>query len=174
MKNLNSLPKTRKKIKEEKQALAKNSFEEILKLTKEKINNSPVHIKDTRTEKYKKLKKEKEEKKPIIPILENDEVKTTKVNTNIFNYEPIPKIEKINLYVAYNIYTAYIINKNDKEITNFLNTIFGDKDYDYFIQSETRITKNKKTYKILMVEDKNNFKYTLWFDITNLIYSFPA
>ena len=51
--------------------------------------------------------------------------------------------------------------------------IFGDKDYDYFTHSET-ITEAKHIqrdtmhkFKVLCVEDQEDVKHQLWFNITN-------
>jgi hypothetical protein len=68
--------------------------------------------------------------------------------------------------------TAFIIHKRIDEIYSFLGYYFGNKNGDYFIGNENTLTSiingTRKRYKCIIVEDKNHFTYTLWFDLTNI------
>ncbi len=72
--------------------------------------------------------------------------------------------------------TAFVIHKNVNELHNILGHFFGNKQGDYFILNETTNTTYRdnirKRYKTILVEDKNNFRYVLWFDLSllGLIY----
>jgi hypothetical protein len=69
---------------------------------------------------------------------------------------------------------AFIIQKHLlREMHSILNQHFGREDMDYFIHSEntstmTRWPSFRKKYKIVLIEDKNGFKYNIWFDLTAL------
>jgi len=59
-----------------------------------------------------------------------------------------------------------------REMHSILNQHFGREDMDYFIHSENTSTLTRpgvrKKYKIVLIEDKNGFKYNIWFDLTAL------
>lgn len=68
--------------------------------------------------------------------------------------------------------TAFIIQSHINEVDKILTTYFGSNNGDYFILNENTTTfiKNnqRKRYKCILVEDKYNYRYILWFDVTNL------
>lgn len=68
--------------------------------------------------------------------------------------------------------TAFVINKRIQEMEYILKRYFGPNNGDYFVGSENTSTSNfngqRKRYRCASVEDKNGFKYFLWFDVTNL------
>ncbi len=68
--------------------------------------------------------------------------------------------------------TAFILNRRIEEMHSILGKIFGYKNGDYFISNENTSTSFKdgvrRRHKFVWIEDKNGFKYGLWFDMTNL------
>lgn len=68
--------------------------------------------------------------------------------------------------------TAFVVQSHINEMYKILAAHFGPNNGDYFVLNEntTTSTKNnqRKRYKCILVEDKYNFRYMLWFDLTNL------
>ncbi len=68
--------------------------------------------------------------------------------------------------------TAFIIERRNEEIFSILGKYFGFRNGDYFVGNENTLTSHsngqRKRYKCIIVEDRNGFTYTLWFDITSL------
>lgn len=69
--------------------------------------------------------------------------------------------------------TAFLIQKSSsREIGAILNRHFGRADFDFFIHSENTYTLpykgRRKKYKCILVEDKNGFRYSIWFDLSLL------
>lgn len=69
--------------------------------------------------------------------------------------------------------SAFLIQKSaSREIRYILNKHFGNADFDYFVHSENTYTLpykgKRKKYKCILVEDKNGFKYNIWFDLSNV------
>ena len=68
--------------------------------------------------------------------------------------------------------TAFVLNKRIDEMHSILGKIFGDKNGDYFVSNEnTSVTYRegmRRRHRFIWIEDKNGFKYGLWFDLTNL------
>ena len=68
--------------------------------------------------------------------------------------------------------TAIVIDRHIQEMYNILGNIFGAKAGDYFIGSENTMTitslGKRKRMKCVLIEDKNGFKYAVWFDISRL------
>ena len=68
---------------------------------------------------------------------------------------------------------AFVIQKSImRETHSILRRHFGEEHLDYFIHAENRSDFSKhgvrRKYKIVLIEDKNGFKYNIWFDLTNL------
>ena len=85
-----------------------------------------------------------------------------------------PIIERIKLPVGLAQNVPFIVKKTEREIYSFLETYFGSKEGDYFILNELTQTKRTKEglkrIKGILLEDKNNFRYLIWFDTTALSY----
>ena len=68
--------------------------------------------------------------------------------------------------------TAFVLNRRIEEMHSILGKIFGYNNGDYFISNENTSTTFKdgmrRRHKFVWIEDKNGFKYGLWFDMTNL------
>jgi len=77
----------------------------------------------------------------------------------------------INFDVGTTKTTAFVVQRRIEEIYSFLNQYLGNQN-DYFIGSENTLTSTingqRKRFKCIIVEDKNHFTYTLWFDISFL------
>ena len=91
------------------------------------------------------------------------------------NKEPAsPKPEPIILTEGFNKPTAFVIKARMDESQHILNRIFGSNNGDYFVVNEVVSTTYKNNvrerYKCIMVEDKNLFRYFIWFNISNLGY----
>ena len=71
-------------------------------------------------------------------------------------------------------YNPINIQRNEHEITRELNNLFGPADGSYVVLGESNFTSvtdpQRRKYKVVFVEDINGFKYTIWFDATNLSY----
>lgn len=65
-----------------------------------------------------------------------------------------------------------IIEKSEREVSLFLNNQFGSADGDYTVLGDgvqTRTVKGKrKRLKTVLVEDRNNFRYIIYFDLTKI------
>lgn len=70
------------------------------------------------------------------------------------------------------LFTSFKIQKNEREIFRILEEHFGEEDGSYFVIADSifsRYVNGKNSrFKVVKVEDKNHYKYMLWFDITNL------
>ena len=68
--------------------------------------------------------------------------------------------------------SAFIITKRLQEMDGILGHYFGSKNGDYFLLNEITktvfINKQRKRYKGVLLEDKNGFRYNIWFDITSI------
>ena len=90
--------------------------------------------------------------------------------------EPVVKpIAPIRIGHGLTMRDAIVLRKS-YEKSDILRMIFGGIDGDFFIINENTISKystyakRMKKYNIVWVEDKNGFRYTIWFDITALSY----
>ena len=65
--------------------------------------------------------------------------------------------------------TAFLITDSSgefsPEIISVLNNLFGTKDGNYFIHSETTLNQKNKKYKVLYVEDAKKLKHTIYFEL---------
>ena len=68
--------------------------------------------------------------------------------------------------------TAFLVTDSSGEFTssiaNFIEQRYGGKDGDFFILSETTMVSkdhDNKKFKVLYVEDCNNVKHTVYFEI---------
>ena len=68
--------------------------------------------------------------------------------------------------------SAFVIRQRQDEVYMILAQHFGGQNGDYFIVNENTSTTykagRKRRYKCMLVEDKNGFRYGLWFDLTNV------
>jgi len=66
---------------------------------------------------------------------------------------------------------AIFVKSSEKEVSNKLYEIFGQKDGSFYILNENTTTRTiqgqRKKIKSILVEDENKFRYFLWFDLTN-------
>ena len=66
---------------------------------------------------------------------------------------------------------AFVVKYREDEIFTILGQHFGPRNGDYFIVNEntstTYIRGRRRRYRCMLVEDKNGFRYGLWFDITS-------
>lgn len=83
-------------------------------------------------------------------------------------------IQPISLPCGENTNNPAIVSKSEREIFQFLENYFGSNIDDYFVHCENSFIKNTKqgTKKLkgILVEDKNGFRYNIWFDVTNISY----
>lgn len=103
-------------------------------------------------------------------ILEDS--KDKKMSEEIFkDPEPIEKepevLKPIMFEEGFNRNTAFVV-KHERDIRSILNKYFGHLNGDYFIVNEGTSHKSGKPFKTLLVEDKNGFCYTLWFNIEQM------
>jgi hypothetical protein len=79
---------------------------------------------------------------------------------------PIPVIFKQGQFKT----NAFVINRRAEEMHSILGQHFGFQNGDFFIINENTSTcynkGDRKRYKCILVEDKNGFRYGLWFDMT--------
>ena len=80
----------------------------------------------------------------------------------------IPK--RIEFTAGINRQTAFVIQKNEREIADILNSFFGNVDGDYFAFRCVQEKIQNKTYKVFSVQDKNEFSYQIWFDVSNISF----
>lgn len=82
------------------------------------------------------------------------------------------KIEPVNLTQGTTKPTAFIIQKNHHEIHSILGNLFGFNGGDYFVINENTFSSQKhgmrRRHKCISVEDKNGFRYVIWFDLSNI------
>lgn len=69
--------------------------------------------------------------------------------------------------------TAFAIVRRIEEVDHILKGFFGPNNGDYFIINDNTMTTyerriGRKRYRGMLIEDKNGFRYNLWFDVTNL------
>lgn len=68
--------------------------------------------------------------------------------------------------------SAFVIRKHIDETYHILGKLFGYNNGDYFVINEITSTtvKNgqRRRHRCILLEDKNNFRYNIWFDLTNL------
>ena len=94
-------------------------------------------------------------------------------------YEKIPgqeveeaKPEPIQFERGLSKATAFVIQKNLREVDQILEQYFGRGRGAYFASSENTTTSyvnnQRKRFKCMRVEDRNGFGYTLWFDLSLL------
>lgn len=142
-------------------------------------------------DKPKKIKKQDKKEKEQVNELANEILKNTETIDEVYvpdvdeekpktKYSKIPskqqeqiiKIEPVMLDQGTTKQTAFILQKRIQEVDSILNHYFGKQSGDYFVGSENTQTSNvngiRKRYKCVSVEDKNGFKYFIWFDITAL------
>ena len=143
---------------------------------------------DDTPKKAKKLaqKKKKEINELADNILANTAAEDTLDESDIViqpedntKYDPIPGKEEdkpedrrpVQFDQGLTKSSAFIIQKRNEEIGQILDKYFGRRNGDYFIGNEntstTYVNGQRKRYKCIAVEDKNRFRYILWFDITN-------
>lgn len=146
---------------------------------KNKKNKKQDKIKDPSIEKLagEILKDQIDENEEISDIPDILEEETQPIKKTEPKKEPEPeKPRPIIFSQGTRKDNAFIIVKHIREIDNILNKHFGSKNGDYFINGDNTsvIYKNgiRKKYKCVAIEDKNNFKYCLWFDISNLSFLF--
>ena len=144
---------------------------------------------DEITEIPKKIKKTYVKKTPVKELAEEilkddeDEVSTIE-NEDIpeimevpQEYEKIPKKEEkppaptpVQFKHGQFKDDAFVINRRIEEMHAILEQHFGKENGSYFIINENTSTRYKnnqrKRYKCMLVEDKNGFRYGLWFDLT--------
>lgn len=82
--------------------------------------------------------------------------------------------DRIHLDVGAYKNNPFIVKRSMNEVYDIIGSIFGFSDGDYYVCSENTqtsidsITKERRRYKCMMIRDKKNFLYTLWFDISNI------
>lgn len=107
----------------------------------------------------------------IIEPLEETKKSKGKIPTNE-KEEKVAPITRVILDKGTTKATAFTIQRHINEMYSILGHYFGNKNGDYFIGSENTLTSNingvRKRYKCVIVEDKNRFVYSLWFDLTNI------
>lgn len=118
---------------------------------------------------------EQESEKEIsdIPEVEPEEVTKPIYNGIPGNEEEKPEsILPIKVEFGRTKDKAIVVNRHIQEMYNVLGNIFGAKNGDYFIGSENTMTVTsigqRKRLKCILVEDKNGFKYSMWFDVSRL------
>lgn len=84
-----------------------------------------------------------------------------------------PPVEPIRFDGGLSKMSAFPIYKRIEEMHTILGKYFGSKNGDYFVSNENTSTSynkenQRKRYRCVIVEDKNGYTYTLWFDITNI------
>lgn len=84
------------------------------------------------------------------------------------NLEP-PEPQRIFLEEGISPGTAFKL-KHHYQKFSVLSEIFGPADGDYFIHSEDDYDVMKMRYRVVLVEDRNGFRYHIWFDVTDLGY----
>jgi len=62
----------------------------------------------------------------------------------------------------------FIVQKRENEIYKTLGGLFGMNDGDFFVHNQTSITLGPKTFRVVLVKDKNEFTYQIWFEVSNL------
>ena len=86
------------------------------------------------------------------------------------------KIEKKIITIGHSPNDPIVIFKNNREIEQIFFKLFGNKNGDFFILNESMQNsfKNgvKRKLKFIIIEDKHHFRYSFWFDISKLSYSY--
>ncbi len=138
----------------------KNKDLDVNRLASEILNNAEADAVDATDEKDT----------PEVPEILEEIKDSGKIPGKIEEAQEVPK--PIIFDRGTSRTNAFILNKRIEEMHGILGKIFGFKNGDYFISNENTSTTFKdgirRRHRFVWIEDKNGFKYGLWFDMTNL------
>jgi hypothetical protein len=107
---------------------------------------------------------------PEVPEIIEEVKNTEKIPGKQAEVQSTP--ERINIFQGITPSTAFIVEKRIDEVQAILCRLFGSRNGDFFIINENTSTTYKNgqrlRYQGILVEDKNGFRYNLWFNLTKL------
>jgi hypothetical protein len=135
------------------------------------ISDLAKSIIEERTEEAVEEEKAIEKEEVVLPLPTSLSLGTFEEKHNVNHDVPVSTGPK-QLPIGSTIHNPFKVQRYEREVTQFLESIFGRDDGDYMLLNERTTIIGGRRIKTMYIEDKNNNRYRIFADTSTLSMSY--